>query len=162
MLFRSFISKLPGIKKENSKSYSFACPHPLHPPNTALSRLLTEALRGGSAHFGTQAGSLLNPGLRPPSLVSKGPDSTPKQGAFPWPSLSRPKASPRLACPLPSRAPGPGSPFQIQRPQQKDPRPLLQPVHSKSGFLYNLDGGGGGRGCRGGGGPPRTEIGEGL
>lgn len=27
-----FISKLPGIKKENSKSYSFACPHPLHPP----------------------------------------------------------------------------------------------------------------------------------
>ena len=94
-------------------------------------------------NFGTQAGSPLNPGRRPPSPVSKGPDSTPKQGAFPWPSLSRPKASPRLACPLPSRAPRTGSPFQIQRPQQKDPRPLLQPVHCKSRFLYNLDGGGG-------------------
>lgn len=60
--------------------------------------------------------------------------------ALPLPTQSQSPSS------LPSAQQGtrPGSPFQIQRPQQKDPRPLLQPVHCKSGFLYNLDGGGGG------------------
>lgn len=80
---------------------------------------------------------ILDPGLqaRSPRAQIPHPSRGPSRGPL-SPHHSHP---PCPACPLPSGAPLTRLPFQMQRPLQKDPRPLLQPVNSKSGFLYNSD-----------------------
>lgn len=125
---------------------------PLCPPTRPYPRPLTEALRGGRAHFSTQASSR-----------GSGVHFSPSRG----PSLSPSTAFPGLPALCPAGYPWPGSPFELQRSLQKapppHPHPLLQPnIANPDSFTIQMGGGGVG-GCRGGGGPPRTEIGkEGL
>lgn len=116
---------------------------PLPPaPQTALFRLLTEALRGGSAPFGTRAGSRLDPGPRPPSLVSQAQIPHPGRGASPRPSLS---THSRLgpACSLPSQALLTRLPLPDPEATAQVPPPPFAALYCKSGFLHNSDGGGG-------------------
>lgn len=108
--FFFFILKLPGIKKGNLKSQSItSAPSP--PPNTALPRILTEALGGGSAPFRSQTSSpgwSLDP--RPPGLgsqanphPSRGPSLSPSTAFLGLPALcpaseATAKGAPALLC----------------------------------------------------------------
>lgn len=108
--------------------------HPLSPPTQPME--VTDR--------GPQRGKcpLQNPVWQPtgswtqagPKPGFAGPDSTPRQGALPWPSLSPPTAFPGLpACPLPSSATLTRlSPYRFRGHCKRPPHPHRAPVCSST------------------------------
>lgn len=138
------------------------------PPPPALSRLLTEALRGGSAHLGTQAGSPAGSWTQASSLVSPAQIPHPSRGPSPGPPFPHPQAS-RACLPSaqqgnPDPAPLPDSEATAKAPPHPAPPFAAGPgrtsqIRIPSHFRWGVGGGG----CRGGGGPPPADMGrEGL